>query len=63
MEHIYTGYAVSVKGTIFRHPLDGSDEARRTHQWAKANGEYPYTHIYEGDNMEGILYALQNPAK
>ena len=56
----YTGYALSVNGTIFKHPMDGSAAARDAHQWAKMNGEYPYCHLYEGDNVADALYVLKN---
>lgn len=47
----YLGVAVAVTGRVFAHPADGSEEAARAHRAAKERGDYPYAHLYEGDNV------------
>ena len=56
----YLGVVVSVKGTIFAHPCDGSDEAAKIHEAARERGDWPYTHLYEGDDVEDIVWKLRS---
>lgn len=60
MSETYLGVAVSIKGTVFAHPGDGSPGARAADQAARARGDYPYAHLYEGDNIEATVAEMQD---
>ena len=47
--------AVSIHGRIFYHPCDGSAAAIKADRAAKARGDYPYQHLFEGDNVDDIV--------
>lgn len=51
----YLGVAVSVGGRIFAHPADGSSAAEEADRLAKARGDYPYAHLYEGDDVYAAI--------
>ena len=51
----YLGVAVSVKGNIFYHPCDGSEAAEAADRGARERGDYPYTHLYEGDDVLAVV--------
>lgn len=55
----YLGVAVSASGRVFEHPCDGTPDADRA---AKARGDYPYTHLYEGDDVCAIVVQMQEEA-
>jgi hypothetical protein len=55
----YLGVAVSVRGQVFAHPCDGSTSAAAAHKAAIERGDYPYQHLYEGDNVNYIVCELQ----
>ena len=46
---------VTRNGRIFHHPEDGT---ATVHEKLKAAGEYPYQHLYEGDNVSYIVEEL-----
>jgi len=52
----YLGVAVAINGRVFTHPCDGTPEADRA---AKARGDYPYTHLYEGDDICAIVAQMK----
>lgn len=49
----YLGVAVSKKGRIFSHPANPLDDT--AHLAAKARGDYPYTHLYDGDDVHDAI--------
>ena len=51
----YLNVAVSINGRIFYHPCDGSAAAVKAHQAAVARGDYPYQHLFEGDNVADLV--------
>ncbi len=51
-EKKYLGVAVSDRGNVFLHPADGTPEADAA---ARARGDFPYTHLYEGDNVLDVI--------
>ena len=53
----YLGVAVSRSGQVFSHPCDGAPEA---HMAAVERGDYPYTHLYEGDSVIEIVAKMQD---
>lgn len=58
----YLNVAVSVKGNIFYHPGPKTKYAfmsKQIHEWAKTTGNYPYQHLYEGDNVQDIIDEMQ----
>lgn len=55
-EQKYLGVAVSVTGRIFAHPCDGTPDAHRA---AMERGDYPYTHLYEGDDICAIVAQMR----
>ena len=59
MEPKYLGVAVSIKGNIFAHPMDGTPDV---HVAAKARGDYPYWHLYAGDNVLDIVSMMEEEA-
>ena len=56
----YLGVAVSVKGTIFAHTCDGSPEAAAIHNAACERGDWPYQHLYQGDDVVAVVEALRS---
>lgn len=50
--------AVSIKGNIFYHPCDGSAAAIKAHKAACQRGDYPYQHLFEGDNVDDIVQQM-----
>lgn len=55
----YLHVAVSVKGNIFYHPGPNHFLSKEIHEWAKMTGNYPYQHLYEGDNVALIIDEMQ----
>ena len=55
----YLGVAVSINGNVFKHPMDGTSAA---HDAARERGDYPYQHLYEGDNIPDIVAQMQEEA-
>lgn len=53
----YLGVVVSITGRIFAHPADGTPEADRD---ARERGDYPYTHLYQGDDVIAIIEAMRD---
>ena len=52
----YLGVAVGITGRIFAHPGDGTPDADAA---ARARGDYPYVHLYEGDDIAEALAELR----
>ena len=48
--------SVAVTGVVFAHPGNSFE----IHQWAKASGNYPYQHLYQGDNVAEIVSQLRS---
>jgi hypothetical protein len=55
----YLGIAVALNGTVFAHPADNSPEAENIHRAAISAGNYPYTHVYKGDNVLELIDEMQ----
>ena len=55
----YLGVAVSIKGTIFAHPCNSSAAAEAIHNAARERGDWPYQHLYDGDDIIAIVEALR----
>ena len=58
-EQKYLGVAVAVTGRVFAHPCDGTPEADTA---AKARGDFPYQHLYEGDDICAIVAQMKEDA-
>lgn len=58
----YLNVAVSIHGRIFYHPCDGSAAAIEANRAAKERGDYPYQHLYEGDNVADIVQNMLDEA-
>ena len=54
--------AVAINGNVFYHPCDGSAAAIEADRAAKARGDYPYTHLWEGDNVNDIVQNMTDEA-
>ena len=52
----YLGVAVSIAGRVFAHPCDGTPDADRA---AKERGDYPYCHLYQGDDICAIVAQMR----
>lgn len=55
----YLGIAVAITGRVFAHPCDGSPVAAAAHDAAIARGDYPYTHLYEGDDILSLVAEMR----
>jgi len=53
----YLGVAVSIAGRVFAHPGDGTPDADAA---ARARGDYPYVHLYEGDDVDDVLRTMRD---
>ena len=51
--------AVSIKGVIFAHPGFPHPEAYAVDEWAMTTGNWPYYHLYWGDDILQIVSKMQ----
>jgi hypothetical protein len=52
----YLGVAVSHRGIIFAHAGSGDNAANDA---ARGRGDWPYMHLYEGDDIVAAIAELQ----
>ena len=53
----YLGVAVAITGRVFHHPCDGTPDA---HEAARERGDYPYQHLYEGDDALAAVAEMRS---